>query len=98
MSKYYKDKNFNPQPNDWPPFRNESFTSLAIYKKHGFKELRASTKESEEMIASSENTGYSSIDENTSENINDLFDPYEGGTSYMILIKGEPGIGKTILC
>ena len=94
LCKMYTDSGYNVSVNEWPSYRPKDYTPSIIYE--------GGCKKSE-VIATAERAPkeFGSINRNTitTKNISDLFAPFEEITPipYMILIEGEPGIGKTFL-
>ena len=79
----YTESRHNIPVNEWPPYHPKDYTPSVIYE------------EGCEIIATAENKQIQSTI--PSKNISNLFSKFKGTTPYMILIEGEPGVGKTIL-
>ena len=95
----YTKNRFIQSVDDWPPYCPKHYTPLNIVR-HGLMR----TESEVEDIAQKMNTTNSWTDTQCSnvcnkdiKNVEDLFMPFKNITSYIILIEGAPGIGKTEL-
>ena len=99
----YSKSRYIPSADDWPPYHPKHYTPLTVVHHRGRR------TESEVFAISqtfkittgtvTQDATFSNIYHTTGSNINDLFAPFEGSTSYpyTVLIEGAPGIGKTVL-
>ena len=103
----YTNNRFIRSVDDWPPHRPKHYTPLTIVHHEQMRTESEVEVVAQEMSARDIWTGTrgSEIYSRAINNINDLFVPYENenyentscGASFMVLIEGAPGIGKTEL-
>ena len=102
MTKYYTRKETILSQYDWPASCVEDYTPLTIFC------LKANYSKSEatevaRMLISTETMTHEYLNRlsahgKITENVSDLFSPFENLFSFVVLIEGSAGIGKSMLC
>ena len=89
---------FHYAPDEWPPYHPKHYTTLALIHHKGRHANAEVISVAQEMVASgniSKNQPQPSSISYHSKDVSELFPT--ASTSYLILIEGAPGIGKTVL-
>ena len=105
----YEANRFTVEKHDWPPYRPKHYTTLALIHHKGKPIDTKVISVTSQLAAEGNLTSEKSMDSrtkfvysNTTNNISDFFTSQQNSDtstfrSYVILIEGAPGIGKTVL-
>ena len=98
----YAQSRYIPPEDDWPPYHPKHYTPLTIVHHEGRStktEIIAIAEKFKFKGTTKEDMSGTNTCHKTTKSINELVAPFEGlkPYSYIILIEGAPGIGKTIL-
>ena len=91
----YTQSRYIPPADDWPPYHPRHYTPLTIVHHRERRTESEVVAFAQKLKTPSENT----TEDYKTASIEEIFAPFEGATSYsyIILIEGAPGTGKTIL-
>ena len=91
----YTQSQYIPPADDWPPYHPRHYTPLTIVHHRERRTESEIVAFAQKLKTPSENT----TEDYKTASIEEIFAPFEGATSYsyIILIEGAPGTGKTIL-